>query len=102
MSTVTSGVVNNLRYRRVHVGRLVSCRYGAVDSADAGRHDSWDDRLGGIDTITTDVGETLRLCSSPMQSPPKPGWILMLTGGDAKDGFTWTLYGMSRMQHQVI
>ncbi len=98
MSTVSDAGAPKPRYRRVHVVSLISARYDGVCSADYDRPDSWDMRLGGIDIITTEDGETIRLLSTPMQSPPKPGWVLMLTGGAAESGFTWTLYGMPRMQ----
>jgi hypothetical protein len=78
------------QYRRVQVNRVISSRY-AGDS----RPDSWDLRQAGIDTVEVSGGEVLKLASTPMQSPPKPGWVLMLTGGD-KEGYSWTLYGMSR------
>lgn len=91
------------RYRRVHVERVVSSRYnqnatpgrGAIEGE---RPESWDQRVGGTDVVIVDGGETVRLASTPMQSPPKPGWVLMLTGGDPGQGFTWTLYGMPRLQ----
>jgi len=78
-------------YRRVRVNRLVKGRYGAN-----GRPNSWDERLEGIDEVAIDGGEVVKLRSTPMQSPPKSGWVLMLTGGNATDGFFWTLYGMPR------
>jgi len=80
-------------YKRVRVERVVSTRY-----TDNMRPDSWDRRVSGIDVVTVDGGETTKLQSTPMQSPPQVGWILMLTGGSAADGFHWTLYGMPRVQ----
>ena len=78
-------------YRRVRVTRLIRGRYGAND-----RPNCWDERLEGIDEVTIDGGEVLKLRSTPMQSPPRSGWVVMLTGGNAIDGFLWTLYGMPR------
>ncbi len=103
MSTGSNGVAPTPQYRRVRVERLVSSRYSPKATADTcspgvERPDSWDLRMGGVDVITVDGGETIRLASTPMQSPPKPGWVLMLTGGDSGKGATWTLYGMPRVQ----
>jgi hypothetical protein len=103
MTTGSSGVAQTRQYRRVNVEKVVSSRYCQRGAEQSGmgwpeRPDSWDQRLGGLDVIIVDGGETLRLASTPMQSPPKPGWVLMLTGGDAGQGFTWTLYGMPRSQ----
>jgi hypothetical protein len=55
---------------------------------------SWDERTDGIDVVRIASGEILKLSSSGMQSVPKPGWVLMLTGGDADEGYRWTLYGI--------
>lgn len=90
MSGATDGVSAPI-YRRVRVTRLIKGRYGAND-----RPNSWDQRLEGIDEVAVDDGEVVKLRSTPMQSPPKSGWVLMLKGGNAKDGFLWTLYGMPR------
>ena len=78
------------QYRRVQVSRVISSRY-AGDS----RPVSWDLRQAGVDTVEVSGGEVIKLASTPMQSPPRPGWVLMLTGGD-EAGYSWTLYGMSR------
>lgn len=91
MSSVSNGVASTPVYRRVRVARVISSRYGSAE-----RPESWDKRLAGIDVVAVDGGETLRLHSTPMQSPPKPGWVLMLTGGTSEQGFSWTLYGMPR------
>ena len=82
--------------RRIEVLGVVSSRYGAGQGTD--RPQSWDERQSGVDVVQITGGGTVRLVSSPMQSVPKPGWILMLTSGDATYGFQWTLYGMSRQQ----
>lgn len=103
MSTGSNGVAPTPQYRRVRVERLISSRYSSKAAAGTcspgvERPDSWDSRVDGTDVVTLDGGETIRLASTPMQSPPKPGWVLMLTGGDAGVGFTWTLYGIPRHQ----
>ena len=79
---------------RVQVLRLVRSRYAPVLGAE--RPASWDARTGGADVIETLDGRQITLVSSPMQSPPKVGWILMLTAGDEAHGFQWTLYGLAR------
>jgi hypothetical protein len=88
---------------RVQVAELVSSRYeAAADSlcepengrSCSARPLSWDERVGGVDIVTTVGGDSIKLFSSPMQSPPKPGWVILLTGGNSTDGYTWTLYGI--------
>lgn len=76
---------------RVVVEHLVSSRYRC-----GRRPQSWDLRVEGIDVIRNSAGEELRLLSNGQQSPPKPGWTLILTSGDSSGGFRWTLYGISR------
>lgn len=78
---------------KVLVLELVSSRY---DGASASRRPlSWDERREGIDEIRSSDGSVLKLNSSAMQSPPKPGWVIVLTEGTAKDGYSWTLYGIT-------
>jgi len=88
---------------RIQVQELVSSRYeglsfGDPDSPDDGlpRPLSWDARIEGVDVVRTSDGATLKLQSSAMQTPPQPGWVLVLTDGSVADGFAWTLYGMPR------
>lgn len=87
------------------VAEVVSSRYATVGGTSCGRFggkagwkrpQSWDARKAGIDVVRSLNGETVKLASSPMQSTPKPGWILVLTGGSEHDGYSWTLYGISR------
>ena len=73
----------------VSVKSVVSSRYPS------GRRPlQWDERKEGIDVIRTTSGEELKLLSDGQQSPPEPGWTLMLTGGSAAAGYHWTLYGL--------
>lgn len=84
---------------KVCVAEVVSNRYGISGDRSAGvgvRPESWDKRKAGIDVVRTDGGATIKLYSSPMQSTPKPGWVIVLTGGSEHEGYSWTLYGMSR------
>ena len=74
---------------RIEVEQLVESRYRSGE-----RPLSWDDRIEGADVIRTTDGKTYRLMSDGGQSPPKKGWVLMLTGGDAEAGYQWTLYGL--------
>lgn len=89
---------------RIQVGELLSSRYGTdphpSDFLDDGlpRPLSWDARVRGVDVIKTVDGATLRLSSSAMQTPPQPGWVLVLTHGSADAGYHWTLYGLPREQ----
>ncbi len=57
---------------------------------------SWDERVSGSDVVKTQEGLTLKLQSSAQQTPPQPGWVLVLTGGSAEAGYDWTLYGLPR------
>jgi len=75
----------------VEVSQLVESRY-----SEGRRPSAWKDRASGIDVIATSGGDVLKLQSNGQQSPPQPGWRIVLTGGDALAGYTWTLYGLSR------
>lgn len=84
---------------RVQVAELVSSRYSGNDTGKGAdrsqqRPPSWDDRREGVDVVRTLSGETVRLYSSAMQSPPQPGWVVLITGGCGETGYTWTLYGI--------
>jgi hypothetical protein len=88
-----------MRPARVQVVETVASRYPREHGSGTGteaRPANWDSRKEGIDTVRISSGETVRLRSSAMQSPPRPGWILMLTGGTDAEGYSWTLYGISR------
>ncbi len=85
-----------MRPARVEVTEVVSSRYDTVEGGIVARPSEWDRRLEGVDVVKVSGGNTLRLRSSAMQSPPKPGWVLMLTGGNESEGYAWTLYGLSR------
>ena len=81
---------------KVTVVDVISTRYRSETESKGGdRPISWDERVEGIDTIRAAGGEVLRLKSSAMQSPPKPGWVLVVTGGCDVEGYTWTLYGIT-------
>jgi hypothetical protein len=86
---------------KVGVAEVLLSRYGGAASASCSgvqgvsRPTSWDQRLEGIDVIRAVGGETVKLKSSAMQSTPKPGWIIVLTGGTEHDGYSWTLYGIT-------
>ncbi len=74
---------------KVTVAKLVSSRY-----PDARRPESWDDRRDGVDVIQGVETGAVKLLSDGQQSPPREGWVIMLTDGNPTDGFRWTLYGM--------
>jgi len=80
-------------HAKVCVSEVVSSRYGT--SHGAPRPLLWDERREGIDVVRVEGGATITLKSSAMQSTPKPGWILVLTGGSEREGYTWTLYGIT-------
>lgn len=87
---------------KVCVAEVVMSRYAAIKGPSScgvqgggARPSSWDQRREGIDIIRGVGGETIKLKSSAMQSTPKSGWIIVLTGGTEHDGYSWTLYGIS-------
>ena len=75
--------------RRVTVAEVVSSRYPSNS-----RPAKWDERVSGIDTVRTTEGKILKLLSDGQQSPPLPGWCVLLRSGDDVQGFEWTLYGI--------
>ena len=75
------------------VSELISSRYDGVTASR--RPNSWDERRAGVDEIRVPDGRVIKLVSSAMQSPPKPGWVIVLTDGNASDGYFWTLYGIT-------
>ncbi len=104
--------------RRITVGRVLASRYSAAqsgaeqmtnlhvvggkDRAEAGavrntpeRPFVWDERFDGVDKIETTEGEVIELWSEGMQSPPKPGWVILLRE-KAELGLTWTLYSLPK------
>jgi len=89
---------------RIQVQELISSRYGDAYKAGDGFDDglprplSWDARIEGVDVVRSVEGATIKLASSAMQTPPQPGWVLVLTDGSSERGFHWTLYGMPRAQ----
>lgn len=101
-SADTQGMNRSHKDHKVCVAEVVTSRYGALRFSGGGgekvgdRPLCWDDRREGIDVVRSLGGETVKLKSSPMQSTPKPGWVIVLTGGTADEGYSWTLYGISR------
>lgn len=75
------------------VKRVTSSRYQNIENV---RPESWDLREEGRDIIETEDGLTLCLWSDGGQSPPQPGWKIMISDGDSSTGYHWTLYGLSR------
>ena len=82
--------------KRVTVSALRSSRYTS-----GSRPLGWEGRIEGIDTITTSEDEELTLFSDGQQSPPQPGWTILLMEKvseeslSSKDAYRWTLCGMS-------
>ena len=74
---------------KVTVSKLVSSRY-----PNARRPVAWDERRAGVDVVETDGCRQVKLLSDGQQSPPREGWVIVLTDGDQTDGYRWTLYGM--------
>jgi hypothetical protein len=78
---------------KVEVSELVLSRYGDK-LENFSRPLIWENRISGIDVVKLNDGSEIRLLSDGQQTPPKKGWVLMLLGGDAHNGYEWTLYGM--------
>jgi len=74
---------------RFKVVEVKSQRY-----ADNRKPQSWDKRIPGNDIVVTEDGRLLNLFSDGGQSPPKPGWVILVSGGDTDSGYLWTLYGI--------
>ena len=71
----------------VLVTELISSRYSS-----ATRPQSWDLRLAGTDVVCASDGRKFKLRSEGGQSPPQPGWEIVLRSGDPVSGYAWTLY----------
>lgn len=85
-----------MRPARIEVTELLSSRYDSDVKGARARPLEWEHRMEGFDVVKVSGGHSVKLRSSAMQSPPKPGWVLMLTGGNETEGYDWTLYGLSR------
>ena len=98
-STDTSSKNLSTLPRKVVVKELLSSRYDELYASGAlakgTRPALWENRREGTDAVRLDTGEEITLISDGQQSPPQPGWALMLNGGAVETGFTWTLYGIS-------
>jgi hypothetical protein len=77
--------------RRITVEKIITSRY-EVNKRPA----SWDQRVAGRDLILATNGEPIPLDSTGGQSPPQPGWVILLTDGSQDTGYHWTLYGLPR------
>lgn len=92
--------VDQLRFDAL---RAVPCRIDVADVLSSRYERSanerplyWDERVDGVDVVVTVEGQTLKLRSDGQQSPPKHGWGLIVTGGDAETGYLWTLYSLPK------
>ena len=83
--------MTNSQAERVVVERVVSSRY-----QDGVRPESWDARREGVDIIALAGGRTIRLWSDGGQSPPRPGWHILLTSAGPENSQRWTLYGVGQ------
>jgi hypothetical protein len=97
-SDSTRGASRTLNlHAKVQVAEVLCSRYDGGHLTVEGvsyRPPGWDERREGLDTVRTTGGEVLRLVSSGSQSVPKPGWVIVVTGGSFESGYTWTLYGI--------
>jgi hypothetical protein len=96
----TNGGAGSLNlHAKAQVAEVLSSRYdSALQSPEEKRVGyrpaAWDERREGLDVVRTTSGEALRLFSNGAQSVPKPGWVIVVTGGSFESGYTWTLYGI--------
>ena len=74
---------------RVRVVKLLESRYQS-----GSRPLSWDERKAGVDVVVAEDGKTIRLASDGQQSPPQPGWTILISDG-TPEGYQWTLYGIA-------
>ena len=74
---------------QIQVKQLLQSRYSSGE-----KPLSWDDRVEGHDVVLTEDGKRVRLFSNGGQSPPRSGWCIIVTGGNAEQGYRWTLYGI--------
>ena len=83
---------------RIQVSQLVSSRYDDLYAqgllADR-RPSAWEMRRTGIDLVVDADGRIFKLQSGGQQSPPQPGWVIVLRGGSAEQGYEWTLHGFA-------
>lgn len=76
--------------KRITVKSLLSSRYTS-----GRRPSNWDERIPGFDKVLTTDGEEISLMSNGQQSPPQPGWTILLTGEKEEGSYSWTLYGIA-------
>lgn len=86
-------------HAKVQVAEVITSRYDNTsitshEGPTGYRPEGWQDRREGLDTVRTISGEILRLFSTGAQSVPKPGWVIVITGGTFEQGYSWTLYGI--------
>ncbi|MBX7145248.1 MAG: hypothetical protein K1X79_12410 [Oligoflexia bacterium] len=82
---------------RIKVKSLVSSRY-----PNHARPLSWEQRVEGVDVVSIDAGGQLKLFSDGSQSPPQPGWELILTEQVAQGAYRWTLYGLGHQSPEHV
>ena len=80
------GAINS---EKVKVKQLLSSRY-----VGSGRPASWDQRVEGVDVVFSATGREIKLFSDMGQSPPQPGWEILLTAEERPGVYRWTLYGL--------
>lgn len=81
---------------KVQVAELISSRYGKSVSE---RPLSWDKRKAGLDVIRSVDNKVIELWSDGGQSPPQPGWVILVNPGTPNPhlptkGEPWTLFGI--------
>jgi hypothetical protein len=84
---------------REHVDIPLTIRVEKILESRYPRHarpSSWDERRDGKDIVLTPDGKTITLWSDGQQSPPQPGWEIVLREYEPGVGYTWTLYGMNQ------
>lgn len=96
MSVATESISLESFPVKVQVGELIVGRYADLPEGNT-RPLIWENRIAGVDLVRLTDGRELKLVSDGQQSPPKKGWVLMLTDGSKDEGYHWTLYGMPKL-----
>jgi hypothetical protein len=62
------------------------------------RPQNWEQRVSGVETVTTECGKTLRLFCDGQQSTPQPGWVIVVDSKSVREdgSVNWTLFGMPK------
>ena len=75
-------------------GTVTVCRIVVSRYENNLRPIQWENRREGTDIVVLENGEEISLFSDGQQSPPKPGWKIVIYGKHEEGGFLLTLHGI--------